>query len=732
MNLMLRLIREAIDMKLMISWAVTSSVLILIVLAVRYLFRNQLSARLKYALWGVVLLRLLVPFQIELPAAAPVPVLASNLAQDMTSRLDNTMLYAIPTEDQLSNSVPEGLPPQYQRNGFPDYGWEYYTGGVVYDGNHITRYAFMMAALEVLIILWIAGTALAALVILTSNLRFDLRLRKRRKRLTDVDAPIPVYAAGSLPSPCLFGILRPAVYVTPEAAEHSDTLRHVLAHELTHYAHFDHLWSPLRCLALALHWYNPLVWLAVVLSKRDGELACDEGAVASLGEEERIPYGRTLVDMVAARSVGPVDLLSCSTAMTGGKKSIQQRVTQLAKKPETVKTALFAAVSVVVLAVVFVFAGRPLAEQSEEDLFKQFQAEVEQTVSIRYCPPLYSSTIYLTPIDDRDLLDQVKQRLAHLVPVPEGDPTPPPETLMEASRIVLTVDGREITYLLVDWTGYTYLMRGDVLHEYLALEEDQAMDFGPILRTETKQSLISYLKGLVAHQFSQTDPSYAVSYFNGNFYNTILSRARNIYRGEPGSDQERTLTNLNLMLHARALLPLEFLPQDSPVEWDGEGWTYTLTISFRGPTQERSEESERLYYVVPGKGDSSYLCSETEQGLFYLGTVSNQELEEVDQLFQDQEELDRHLLEALEDCHSIHFEDSADPDITGPAALEQAKTILTSGLLIDDLNHTGRNGDNENITIRSADGLRMSSFLITNHSIRDALHALARQQQPAR
>ena len=47
-------------------------------------------------------------------------------------------------------------------------------------------------------------------------------------------------------------------------------LRHVLAHELTHYAHKDHIWSLLRCLALALHWYNPLVWLAAALSKRDG------------------------------------------------------------------------------------------------------------------------------------------------------------------------------------------------------------------------------------------------------------------------------------------------------------------------------------------------------------------------------------------------------------------------------------------------------------------------------
>ncbi len=58
-------------------------------------------------------------------------------------------------------------------------------------------------------------------------------------------------------------------------------LRHVLTHEFTHYRHGDHLWSMLRCLALAVHWWNPLVWLAAELSRRDAELACDEGALKS-------------------------------------------------------------------------------------------------------------------------------------------------------------------------------------------------------------------------------------------------------------------------------------------------------------------------------------------------------------------------------------------------------------------------------------------------------------------
>ena len=448
MNLMLRLIQEAIDMKLMIQWAFTSSALILIVLAVRRLFRDKLSARLKYALWGVVLLRLLIPFQVELPAPVSdsLPVLATNLAQDVTPRLDDTMLYAIPTEEQ-PYGLPAGLPPQYARNGL--YGdLEYYSGGVVYDGEHITRYAFMLTALEVVVLIWIAGTALAALVILTSNLHFARRLRKRREPLDIPDAPVPVYVAEGLPSPCLFGVLRPAVYVTPQAAENPDTLRHVLAHELTHYAHLDHLWSLLRCFSLALHWYNPLVWLAVGLSKQDGELACDEGAVARLGEAERIPYGRTLVDMVAARGPRPADLLSCSTAMTGGEKSIKKRVTQIVKKPETVKIALFAAVALVALAVVFVFAGR--SEGGKDGNYHTFLSDVKNAQSIHLGREMISS--YRGPaITDPELLSQAKEILRKGA----ADWLNPPRVLEDldlSSQRTLTLtdpQGQEVRYLLI-------------------------------------------------------------------------------------------------------------------------------------------------------------------------------------------------------------------------------------------------------------------------------------------
>ena len=461
-------------MKLLTQWAFTSSALILIVLAVRWLFRKKLSARLKYALWGVVLLRLLVPFQVELPASVSdsVPLLVSNAVPEVGQWEKRT----IPVFPERSKPVAEfNLDIETILEPGEILSYSDKAGGQQRsaDGETIIWYRYLLSPEQIVLALWLAGAGLTG--ILLSNLRFALRLKKRRERMPAggqcpplQDAPISVYVAEGLPSPCLFGVFRPAVYVTPQAAEDPDTLRHVLAHELTHYAHKDHIWSLLRCFSLALHWYNPLVWLAVGLSKGDGELACDEGAVARLGEAERIPYGRTLVDMVAARSLRPGDLLSCSTAMTGGKKSITQRVTALVKKPETVKAALFAVIAVVALSVVFVFVGRGTAEQEN----KMLSAYLDRTTAIRYGPPLYFSTIYPDPISDPDLLAQAKEALSGFRYLEDDDPQPDlsPKELIHESRIALTFEGGEMEYSLLWQNDYTYLFPGSIFQQGLDLQ----------------------------------------------------------------------------------------------------------------------------------------------------------------------------------------------------------------------------------------------------------------------
>ena len=163
----------------------------------------------------------------------------------------------------------------------------------------------------------------------------------------------------TLPSPCLFGFFRPKVYLTPICTKDETHLRHVLTHELTHYAHKDHIWSLVRCVCLCVYWFNPLVWIAAGLAKRDCELACDEAVLKKLGDEERISYGKTLVDMVA-NSNSPAHYLETATAMYETKKALKERVNHIMKKHKHLFISALSLILVLFIATGCVFTGANL------------------------------------------------------------------------------------------------------------------------------------------------------------------------------------------------------------------------------------------------------------------------------------------------------------------------------------------------------------------------------------
>ena len=193
---------------------------------------------------------------------------------------------------------------------------------------------------------------------LFTNLRFARALRKARTPYSVEGCRYPVYLVSALPSPCLFGVLRPAIYLNNAAAASPELLRFVLAHEQTHARHLDPLWSLLRGLCLTVYWFDPLVWLAAVLSREDGELACDEGTLRALGADERTAYGKALLSLVPV-CTKPQNPLLGATTMTGGKKSLKERVTRIAENRQAKTAAVFAAVALAALVCAVSFTGAP-------------------------------------------------------------------------------------------------------------------------------------------------------------------------------------------------------------------------------------------------------------------------------------------------------------------------------------------------------------------------------------
>ena len=296
--------------EMLLKWVLSSSALIAAVIVLRQAFGKRISARLRYALWLAVLVRLLIPVPLY-TAPADTPLVLPETA----------VLQTFPT---VWTPAEAGIPEAVQPAESPMVPAVNPSGG---ETAPLPRQSVNPVALAGWV--WLAGSLAVLLILLASNTGYGFRLRRARVWLS-VEGPVPVFLLpGGGPAACLFGGLRPAVYVSPDTAADPVILRHVLAHEFTHYRHGDHLWSMLRCLALAVHWWNPLVWLAAELSRRDAELACDEGALKRLGDSERMAYGATLLALVTAKP-GPGDLLRCATTMSGGKRSLRERIERIA------------------------------------------------------------------------------------------------------------------------------------------------------------------------------------------------------------------------------------------------------------------------------------------------------------------------------------------------------------------------------------------------------------------
>lgn len=318
----------------MTEWAVTSSVLIVVVLLLRQGLKGRISLRLQYGLWALVLVRLLLPVSL---GHTPVSVLNAVTPITSTQTVEQEV-QQFPAN--VTTTLPPGDTPANHEADAPEMDAE--TPDAPASPALVLRGVWMVGAVAVA--LWLTGV----------NVWFACILRRSRRPPAVENCPLPVYVSQAIPAPCLFGLVRPSIYVTPLTASDKTLLRHTLAHELTHFRHRDYLWSILRGLCLALHWYNPLVWLAAVVSSRDGELCCDEATVARLGEGERASYGRTLL---AVTCQGRSNLLLTATSMTGRGRDIKERILLLAKRPKTAALTLAAVVLVAVVAAGCTFTG---------------------------------------------------------------------------------------------------------------------------------------------------------------------------------------------------------------------------------------------------------------------------------------------------------------------------------------------------------------------------------------
>ena len=301
----------AVFLKLL-NLSISASWLVLAVLVLRLISKRS-PKWVNVLLWGIVALRLVLPFSIEsalslIPSAETVSPAAVQFdpAPTITSGVSIIDNAVNPSLSEHFSAVPTA-------SVNPLYVWTEIAGWV-----------------------WLIGLGAMLLYALVSY----LRLRRR----VSVSLPIQnhIYLCDAISSPFILGVVKPHIYL-PSGLDEVQR-QNVLAHEQAHLARRDHWWKPLGFALLAVYWFNPVLWLAYALLCRDIELACDERVIRTMDESAVKTYSTVLLACSMPRKAA----ITCPLAF--GEVGVKERVKNALhyKKPAFWVVAASVAVCVVV------------------------------------------------------------------------------------------------------------------------------------------------------------------------------------------------------------------------------------------------------------------------------------------------------------------------------------------------------------------------------------------------
>lgn len=260
-----------------LNMSLTAGMVILAVFFVRYVF-HKVPRIYIYLLWGVVLFRLLCPFSFELPSS-----LVGNFQEEAS--VDGRMEY-IP-QDLGYQQEPEVHLPIKPLN--------HIVNQTLPEGEMTASVNPIQIWLSVFALIWLAG-----MVIMLAYSAIALyRLRKKLKHaIWEKDN---IYRFPGNHSPFIYGLFGTSIYL-PENLD-GEELEYVLLHEQIHIKRGDPFYRMLAYIALCIHWFNPLVWLAFSYSGKDMEISCDEAVLKQLGDEIKQPYSASLLNLACGDKI---------------------------------------------------------------------------------------------------------------------------------------------------------------------------------------------------------------------------------------------------------------------------------------------------------------------------------------------------------------------------------------------------------------------------------------------
>jgi len=320
----------------LLNMSITAGWVVLGVVVLRLCFRRA-PKWISVLLWGLVAVRLLLPFSIEsalslLPSGETVP-------HEILQAEKPAIQSGIPSVNAVVN-------PFLQDSFAPT------------PGNSVNP---MQVVTEIAAWVWIVGVAGMMLYFFVS---FFLLKRKLREAVLVKEN---IWACDGVDTPFLFGVFRPRIYLPSFLAEEDAAF--VIAHEKAHLKRKDHLWKPLGFLLLAVYWFHPLLWVGYILLCKDIELACDEKVLRELGEQSKKPYSNALINCSASRKW----ISACPLAF--GENGVKARVKSALHYKKPALWILIGAVLVTSFAAVWFLTDPPKGGEDIESVLEDLREQ---------------------------------------------------------------------------------------------------------------------------------------------------------------------------------------------------------------------------------------------------------------------------------------------------------------------------------------------------------------------
>ncbi|MDD2235045.1 MAG: M56 family metallopeptidase [Desulfitobacteriaceae bacterium] len=314
-----------------LNMSYTASIVILVVLGARLLLKIAPKI-FSYALWSVVLFRLICPFSFE-SMFSLLPAITYPISQEIVYADIPAIDTGISAINQIVNSSLPAATPYASVNPLQI---------LVFIGS----------------VIWILGIAILLIYSMISLVKLRKRLRQA------VHEKDNIYIAEQLNTPFVMGIFHPKIYLPAALAEQEK--QYILLHEQTHIRRLDHVVKILSFFVLCLHWFNPLVWVAFFASGRDMEMSCDETVIKQLGKDMKKGYSASLLSLSTGRRI------LGGTPLAFGEGDTRDRI----KNVLNYKKPTFWVVLVSVAAVLCVAVGLMTNPKDEEISFGGINADI--------------------------------------------------------------------------------------------------------------------------------------------------------------------------------------------------------------------------------------------------------------------------------------------------------------------------------------------------------------------